>query len=103
MSIKLDMSKVYNRVEWKFISIVMNVLGFQQSFIDLILFCVKLVSYSVLINEEPKGSIYPTRGLGQKDPLSPYLFLLCTERLTAFLQKAGAKREISGIKICRGT
>ena len=66
------------------------------------LMCVKTVSYSVLINGEPKGTITPTRGLRQGDPISPYLFLLCAEGLTAMLNREEGKGQISGVSVCRG-
>ena len=36
------------------------------------------------------------------NPLSPYLFILCAEGLSAMLQSAENARKIEGIKICRG-
>ena len=49
--------------------------------------CVQTVSYSVLINGEPKGYFHPTRGLCQGDPISLYFFLLCAKGLHALLKK----------------
>ena len=55
MAIKLDISKAYDIVEWAFLEAMMRKLGFQEEWIRLITMCVKTVSYSVLINKEPKG------------------------------------------------
>ncbi|XP_042954684.1 uncharacterized protein LOC122291103 [Carya illinoinensis] len=74
MSLKLDMSKAYDRT----------------------------VSFSILVNGEPNGPIFPTRGLRQRDPISPYIFLLCTEGLILLLDQANSHNQVEGIRVCRG-
>ena len=59
------------------------------------------VEYSVLVNVEQKGHLKPGRGLRQGDPLSPYLFLLCTEGLIASLEEASLTQQLQGMKIGR--
>ena len=102
MSIKLDMSKVFDIVEWNFIHEVMIKMGFAKKWVDLIMNCISSVSYSVIINGEACGNITPTRGIRQGDPLSPYLFLLCAEGLSTLIHKATRDKQINGISIGRG-
>ena len=102
MAIKLDMSKAYDRVEWGFLEAMMRRMGFKDRWISLMMMCVTTVSYSVLINGEPKGKITPTRGLRQGDLISPYLFLLCAEGLSAMLRRDESGKNLKGISVCRG-
>jgi len=61
--------------------------------------CITSVQYKVLLNGQPRGLIIPERGLRQGDPLSPYLFILCTEVLIANIRKAKQGKMITGIKV----
>lgn len=97
-AIKLDISKTYDKVVWVFLNEIMLKLGFDPSWISLILDCISSVNFSILLNEPPKGSFMPNRGLRQDDPLSPYLFLLIIEDLSSLLQEAKARGTIRGIK-----
>ena len=102
MTLKLDMSKAYDQVEWKFLEAIMSKMGFHHRWIALMLECISTVSYSILVNEEPHGYIQPSRGLRQGNPLSPYLFLLCAEGLHFLVKKADMDGAVQGISICRG-
>ena len=101
MAIKLDMSKAYDRVEWGYLEAVMRKMGFDEKWIQLMMICITTVSYSILINGEPKGMINPTRGIRQGDPLSPFLFLLCTEGLNGLIVQAANRGDIKGFALCR--
>ena len=76
-------------------------MGFCERWIGLIMICVKSVTYSILINGEPKGMITPTRGIRQGGLLSPFLFLLCTEGLHALINNAANFGEITRFSLCR--
>ena len=101
MALKLNMSKAYDRVEWEFLERAMIHLGFFGRFVNLIMSCIKTVSFSALLNRVPGGQFKPYRGLRQGDPLSPYLFLICAMGLQGLLHKAESDGVLRGVSICR--
>lgn len=52
-----------------------------------------------LVNGQPSRRFLPSRGLRQGNPLSPFLFLICAERLSALLRATENKKAIHGVKI----
>lgn len=64
--------------------------------------CISSVSYAAVVNGVITNSFEASRGLKQGDPLSPYLFLICTEGFSTLLKKAQQDGIIKGIQVNRG-
>jgi hypothetical protein len=74
----------------------MQKLGFDARWIHMLMTCVRMVSYSVLINGQPFGNIIPSRGIRQGDPLSSYFFILCVKVLVLSSTKLKGIEELRG-------
>ena len=96
---KLDFQKAYDKVKWSFIIMVLKSLGFNQNVTDLIFQCISIVKYTLLLNGSISRSINPSRGIKQGDPLSPYLFILCSEVLSRLVNREVESGNLKGVKI----
>lgn len=101
MALKLDMSKAYDRVEWVFLKAMLTKMGFKDHLIQLFMECVQSVSYKITYSGKVIGSVVPSRGIRQGDPLSSYLFLVCMEGLTTLLQDNARRNLLTGIRVAR--
>ena len=83
MVVKIDLENAYDRLEWSFVRMVLKHFGFPANIINLIMSCISSTSTVVLFNGNKLDSFQPIRGIKQRDPISPYIFLLCIEFLGA--------------------
>ncbi|XP_061969939.1 uncharacterized protein LOC133692808 [Populus nigra] len=85
MATKVDLEKAYDRLYWEFIMETLILTGIPESMIEK---CIETASLSVLWNGKISEIFTSTRGIRQGDPLSPYILVLCLERLSQLIQKA---------------
>lgn len=76
-------------------------MGFHVNWIKWVMSCVGSVSYNLVINGQRIGHFTSTRGLRQRDPISPYLFLLMVDTLSKMIVKESVRGNLEGIKIKR--
>lgn len=101
-ALKIDMSKAYDMVEWEFVLGVFRRMGFAEKWCTWINLCMSTVTYRLVISSNEIGPIIPSRGLRQGDPISPFLFLMCAEGLSALIHIIQAMGAIHGCKIANG-
>ncbi|XP_010484806.1 PREDICTED: uncharacterized protein LOC104763089 [Camelina sativa] len=102
MLLKLDLEKAYDRVRWDFLEDTLKVAGLSTEWRNWILQCVVGPSMTVLWNGEKTIPFTPSRGLRQGDPLSPYLFVMCLERLCHLIEISVNSKEWKPISLSRG-
>lgn len=99
MVVKTDMLKAYDRIEWCFIEKLLEKMRFDNTWIWWTMKCVKMVTYTILLNGHTHGFIKPGRGIRQGDLMSHFLFILCAEALVHILNKAEAACRLNGIQL----
>ncbi|CAA7050210.1 unnamed protein product [Microthlaspi erraticum] len=103
MAVKTDMSKAYDRLEWEFVVTVLERMGFHAKWINWILQCISTVSYTFLVNGAAQGFVNPQRGIRQRDPLSPFIFIICGEVLSGLCKDAQTNTSMPGLQVSRAS
>lgn len=92
--ITIDFAKAFDTIRWDAIDVVMELMGVDQTFRQLITTCVSTASVSALVEGSPTKTINLQKGLRQGDPLSPFLFVMVIEYLTRLVKGAVRYRKL---------
>lgn len=76
-------------------------LDFPNQWVKLIMECVSSVTYKVRFNDSLSDIFTPNRGPRQGDPLSPYLFILCSKWLSRTITCNVANKNLEGVRMGR--
>lgn len=99
MIAKIDLEKAFDKIEWSFVRHTLHYFGFPLKIINLIMYCIS-TNMTVILYKGTRTNFFNTsRGLRQGDPLSLYLFILCTEVLSHQINVAVTSKHWSPIKI----
>ena len=99
---KIDLAKAYDKLQWNFIRSVLVEIGLGSDLVELIMWSITSVQYRVVLNGEVTEPFMPGCGIRQGDPLSPYIFVLCMEKLSHLINQELNSGWWKCIKVSRG-
>ncbi|KAM1885493.1 hypothetical protein ACFX14_038166 [Malus domestica] len=92
-------SLCFTLYKWSFIRDVLWEIGLRGKFLELIMQCVTIVKYQAIVNGKLTDSFSPHCGIRQGDPLSPYLFVLCMEKLSHIINGCITTKKWKPVKL----
>ncbi|WCJ39802.1 RNA-directed DNA polymerase (reverse transcriptase) [Euphorbia peplus] len=99
MLIKIDLEKAYDRLDWNFIEDTLQCAGFNQTWSKNIMNCISSPKLSIIWNGRTLEQFVSSRGIRQGDSISPYIFVLCMDRLSHLINAEVDKGNWKPIKI----
>jgi hypothetical protein len=100
-AIKVDLAKAYDMLRWDFIHKTLMEVGFPESLINVIMYGVTSVKTNVNWHGTRNSYFNPCRGIRQGDPMSPYIFVICMDKLSHLISHAVTQGSWKGIKTGR--
>ncbi|KAL0290871.1 UNVERIFIED_CONTAM: hypothetical protein Sradi_7040100 [Sesamum radiatum] len=85
-TIKIDIQKAYDSVQWDFLLETLKIFKFPHRFVTWMEQCVTTAAFSIALNGQLHGFFKGSKGIRQGDPSSPYLFVLVMELFHVLLQ-----------------
>ncbi|XP_039045800.1 uncharacterized protein LOC120185726 [Hibiscus syriacus] len=90
-SLKIDLHKAFDSLNWNFISAILKSIDLPRSFVTWIEICYSTASYPVSFNGSLTGFFKGAKGLRQGDPLSLLLFVLSLNVIFHLLNLAASR------------
>lgn len=101
MILKIDLEKAFDRLKWSSIRDSLLFFKFPPNLTNLILSCISYNSISIMVNKSQTEPFHPTRRISQGDLISPYLFIICIERLSRTIDQAVMRKDWLPLSISR--
>ncbi|KAL3678559.1 hypothetical protein R1sor_021515 [Riccia sorocarpa] len=95
--LQLDFRKAFDSVNWRFLRETLKAYNFGETFQNYIKAILVTAASAILINGRRSRPVNVTRSVWQGCPLSPLLFILVTQTLTATLENEVQTGRIQGI------
>jgi len=97
MLIKLDLSKYFDRINWKYMCSILKAFGFDKASIVWIMKLTYSAFFPILVNGVPSQPFSPTRFIQQGDPLSPFLFVIMEKGLGHYINASIEDGSLKGL------
>ena len=92
----LDFEKAFDSLDWNFLHKVLEAFGFKNDFCFWVKAFYSDIKSTVSVNGAISSWFEVTRGCRQGDPISPYLFILCSEIMACMIRE---NNDIQGILV----
>lgn len=100
-TMKIDISKAFDYVQWSFLLNILEALNFSEKFMHWIRLCITTASFFSASEGEFMEFFRSERSLRQGCSLSPYLFVICMNVLSRMIDKAVVNRNIGYHPKCK--
>ncbi|XP_022774081.1 uncharacterized protein LOC111316376 [Durio zibethinus] len=89
-AIKIDLKEAFDSLSWEFLISVLEAMGFPRRFVGWIKGCLTSPMFSLSVNGGLVGYFKGTKGVRQRDPMSPYVFVIAMNVLDTLLDSAAS-------------
>jgi hypothetical protein len=96
---KLDIENACDHINWDFLLYMLWRCGFGEIWRKWIAYCISSVCSYALVNGTPTGGFSSSPGLRQRDPLSPFLFIIVMEALSKMNSALGNEGLLAGFTV----